>query len=83
MTDAHDPEPSEQVAAQAVALMTGNPAWAIWLPVAGGEWIAVRPASSRPPRPGLLLLWARAATAGELARKMRALDEQVAPGGWP
>jgi hypothetical protein len=70
-------------AEQAATLLADYPAWAIWLPAVGREWTAVRPASSRPPGPGLPLLWAHAATSDGLARKMRALDEQVSPGGWP
>jgi hypothetical protein len=70
-------------AAQFVALLAEHPAWAIWPATAGREWAAVRPASSRPPGPGVPLLWAQAATVDGLIIKMRALDEQVAPGGWP
>ena len=69
--------------AEAVTLLAEHPSWAIWLPVRGRDWTAVRPASSRPPGPDLPLLWAQASTAAGLARKMRALDEQVSPGGWP
>jgi hypothetical protein len=75
--------PATGEAARAVALLADHPSWAIWLPAAGRGWTAVRAASSRPPGPGLPLLWADAPTADGLARTMRALDEQVSPGGWP
>jgi hypothetical protein len=78
----HAPEGGAD-AARAAALLADHPAWAIWLPAPGRGWTAVRPASSRPPGPGLPMLWADAATADELARIMSALDEQVSPGGWP
>jgi hypothetical protein len=70
-------------AAQAASLLARYPAWAVWLPAAGREWTAVRVAGARPPGPGLPLLWARGATAGDLARQMEALDEQASAGGWP
>jgi hypothetical protein len=81
----HEPGPGHgrPDAARAAALLADYPAWAIWLPAAGREWTAVRPASSRPPGPGLPLLWAQAAAAGELARMMQAMDEQLSPGAWP
>lgn len=76
----HDELPG---AAELVALLAEHPSWAIWLPVGSRDWAAVRPASSRLPGPDLPLLWAQASTAAGLARKMRALDEQVAGAGWP
>lgn len=78
-----DPAGAPPGAVEAVALLAEHPSWAIWLPVGGRDWTAVRPASSRPPGPDLPLLWAQASTAAGLARKMRALDEQAAGGGWP
>lgn len=70
-------------AMHAVALLARHPQWAVWLPVCGGEWVAARVDGSRPPGPGLPLLWAGAPTAEELGRAMRALDAQVSAGGWP
>jgi hypothetical protein len=70
-------------AAEIVALYGEFPAWAVWLPVRGA-WVAVRPASSRPPDPHLPTIWVHASSAGELAVRMRAsqaqLDGAVLPG---
>lgn len=76
------PEREGSDAAQVAVLLADHPAWAVWLPTSG-RWTAVRPASSRPPGPGLPLLWAQAETADELDRRMCALDDQVPEGGWP
>ena len=72
---------------EAVVLTRAFPRWAIWRPIAGGVWTAVRPASSRSPGPELPMVWMQAATAGELAELMRRAEGQVAPRGgqpgWP
>ena len=60
-------------------LLWAFPRWAVWVPSEHGEWTALRPASARPPSAGLPMIWAHAATAAELARKMRAIDEQLSP----
>jgi hypothetical protein len=67
----------EAVLAEAIILLRDHPQWAIWLPASGGNWIAIRPASSRPPTPELPTIWVHADTAGELAELMQAADEQV------
>jgi hypothetical protein len=69
--------------AEAVILLRDHPYWAIWLPVSGRDWTAVRPASSRPPAPELPMMWVHADTASELARLMDAMDVQISAGGWP
>jgi hypothetical protein len=76
MTCSSDSNPEQNVAAT-VALHRDFPAWAIWLPVQEGEWTAIRPASARPPGPGLPMIWVHAATSVELAARMRAADLQV------
>ena len=53
--------------AEAIILMRDHPQWAIWLPAKGRDWIAIRPATSRPPTPELPTIWVHAATASELA----------------
>jgi hypothetical protein len=63
---------------QLIALSQEFPAWAVWLPSQGSPWVAIRPASSRVPDPGLPTMWARAATSAELAGRMRAIDRQLA-----
>ena len=63
--------------AEAVILLRDHPQWAIWLPASGGDWTAIRPASSRPPSPELPTIWVHADTASELAELMQAADEQV------
>jgi hypothetical protein len=63
--------------AEAVILMRDHPQWAIWLPVRGGDWTAIRPATSRPPAPELPTIWIHAGSASELARLMQAGDEQL------
>ena len=60
-------------------LLRAFPRWAVWVPSEHSEWTALRPASARPPSAGLPMIWAHAATAAELARKMRAIDEQLSP----
>jgi hypothetical protein len=69
--------------AEAVILMRDHPQWAIWLPVRGGDWTAIRPATSRSPAPELPTIWVHAATARELADLMHAGDEQVLGRGLP
>jgi len=63
--------------AEAVILLRDHPQWAIWRPASGSNWAAIRPASSRPPAPELPTMWVHAHAASELARLMRACDEQV------
>ena len=65
--------------AEFIVLHRQFPAWAVWLPSAGREWVAVRPASARAPGPDLPLLWARADTATGLADRMRRADGQLSP----
>jgi len=73
----------EAVLAEATILLRDHPQWAIWLPASGGDWTAIRPASSRPPSPELPTIWVHADTASELARLMRSTDEQVSGRGGP
>ena len=63
-------------------LYRNHPRWALWLPLSpGGPWTAVRPAGSRPPGPGVPLLWVSAATAAELGERMRNTGTALKPGG--
>jgi hypothetical protein len=73
----------EAVLAEAIILLRDHPQWAIWLPASGGDWTAIRPASSRLPSPELATIWVHADTASELARLMRSTDEQVSGRGGP
>jgi hypothetical protein len=66
-----------------VVLHRQFPAWAVWLPHQGRQWIALRPASARVPAPDLPMIWVQAATAADLARRMRAAEHQLSPGAWP
>jgi hypothetical protein len=77
-----DPSGDEARIADAAGLLRDHPRWAVWLPASDGNWTGIRPASSRPPAPELPMVWVRARTPDELARLMRAADEQVAGGGW-
>jgi hypothetical protein len=74
------PEPGSEASTlitEVIALHQEFPAWAIWLPRRGGCWTAVRPASARAPGPDLPMIWVHAATAAELAVRMRSGDAQV------
>ena len=73
------PPPLRGALAEVIVLHRQFPAWAVWLPLAGREWVAVRPASARAPGPDLPLLWARADTATGLADRMRRADGQLSP----
>jgi hypothetical protein len=73
----------EAVLVEALVLLRDHPQWAIWLPVNGRDWTAIRPASSRPPAPELPTIWVQAGTSRELTRLMQAADEQVSGRGWP
>ena len=64
---------------EVIVLHREFPAWAVWLPHGGRGWVAVRAASSRVPGPDLPMLWVRAATAAELAERMRGADGQLIP----
>ena len=81
--DACTPGPagmSGETSHDAVAeLLRAFPRWAVWVPSGHGEWTALRPASDRPPSAGLPMIWAHGATPVELARKMRAIDDQLSP----
>jgi hypothetical protein len=68
----------ETVLAEVVILLRDHPRWAVWIPVGGGNWTAIRPASSSRPAPELPTIWVHADTAVELARLMESCDEQVA-----
>ena len=65
------------VIAEVVALHRDHPQWAVWLPVPGGEWAALRPAGSQPPNPEIPMIWVRASTADGLAERMRGVDAHL------
>lgn len=67
--------------AEVAVLHQGHPRWAVWVPAAGGEWAAARPAGSRPPGPEVPILWVRAATAAELGGRMSRADAGLPPSG--
>ena len=67
--------------AEVVVLYRDHPRWSIWMPVAGGEWAAVRPAGSRPPGPEVPMLWVHAGTAADLGGRMSRADERLFPPG--
>jgi hypothetical protein len=66
--------PDRRAVADLVVLHAEFPAWAVRVPRGGEEWRAVRSASDRVPDAGLPLVWAGAATAEELAGRMRRID---------
>ena len=68
-----------RVLAEVAFLLRAHPHWAIWMPVGGREWTAVRSAGSSQPSPEIPMIWVRAGTAGELADMMRRADSQVPP----
>ena len=65
--------------AEVVVLYRDHPRWAVWMPVAGGEWAAARPAGSRPPGPEVPMLWVRAGTAADLGGRMSRADARLSP----
>ena len=67
--------------AELVVLYRDHPLWAVWMPAAGGEWAAVRPAGSRPPGPEVPMLWVRAGTAADLGGRMSRADAGLSPPG--
>ena len=67
--------------AEVAVLYRDHPRWAVWMPVAGGEWAAMRPAGSRPPGPEVPMLWVRAGTAAELGGRMSRADAGLPPSG--
>ncbi len=73
--------PDSQVLAEIVRLHSDHPLWAVWLPVDGRGWTAVRSAGSRPPGPELPSLWVQAATAAQLDVRMHSADAGLSPPG--
>ena len=73
-----DAEASEAIT-QVIGLYREFPEWAVWLPHGGRRWMAVRPASARPPAPEVPMIWVHAGTAAELAARMRGADAQLTP----
>jgi len=71
-----------QAVAEVVSLYLDHPLWAMWAPVAGRGWVAVRPAGSRPPAPEVPMVWVAAETAVELGARMRVADAGLAPPGY-
>ena len=71
------PAPEPETLAVLVALYRDHPRWAIWLPLPGGQWTAVRPAGSRPPSMTMPMVWVRADTSVDLADRMRRADETL------
>jgi hypothetical protein len=69
--------PDAETLALLTALYRDHPRWAIWLPLPGGQWTAVRPAGSRPPSPQMPMLWVHADTSVDLADQMRRADETL------
>jgi hypothetical protein len=67
--------------AEVAVLQRDHPRWAVWVPAAGGEWAAVRPAGSRPPGPEVPMLWVYAGTAAELGGRMSRADAGLSPWG--
>jgi hypothetical protein len=68
---------ADRVMAEFVALSREFPAWAVWRPRGGSNWVAVRAASARIPGPDMSLVWTEAATPAGLSDKMRRVDEQL------
>jgi len=72
---------NSQALAELVWLHLDHSLWAIWLPVDGRGWTAVRSAGSRPPAPEVPLLWVQATTAAQLDVKMHSADAVLVPPG--
>ena len=70
-----------RILAEVAVLVCAHPQWAIWIPGDGRPWAAVRSAGSRPPGPEVPLVWTQAGTAGELAVRIRAVDDALGPPG--
>lgn len=70
---------SMRIAAEVVILLRSHPRWAIWPPIDGEPWTAVRPTGSRLPGPEVPMVWVLAGTAGELVGRMRAVDDSLPP----
>lgn len=66
--------------ADMVILLCAYPQWALWLPLGGRDWTAVRPAGSRPPGPDVPMVWVQARTSVELEDAMRRADARLSPG---
>jgi len=73
--------PHSRALAEIVWLHLDHPQWAVWLPVDGRDWTAVRSAGSRPPGPEMPLLWVHATTAAQLDVRMRSADSGLSPPG--
>jgi hypothetical protein len=71
-----------QALAEIVSLYLDHPLWAVWLPTESREWVAVRPAGSRPPAPEAPMVWVTAETPVELGKRMRVADAGLAPPGY-
>lgn len=65
--------------AEVAVLHRDHPRWAVWVPAAGAEWAAARPAGSRPPGPGVPMLWVRADTVAGLGGLMSRVDAGLLP----
>jgi hypothetical protein len=74
----HELDPSvARALTEVVALYRDHPLWAVWMPRTGRGWVAVRSASSRPPKPEQPMVWVQAPTAARLAGLMRAADAEI------
>lgn len=69
-----------QALAEVASLHLRYPLWAVWLPAGGRDWVAVRPAGSRPPGPEVPMVWVAAETAAELSARMCLVDTGFIPG---
>ena len=65
--------------AEAAILHLDHPRWAVWQPVDGSGWTAVRPAGRRQPGPEVPMLWVHADSAAELGRRMSRADAGLSP----
>ena len=68
------PAPDAETLGMLAVLYRDHPRWAVWLPLPGGQWTAVRPAGSRPPAAQSPMLWVRADTPAELGERIRNAD---------
>jgi hypothetical protein len=71
---------AERMIAELAALNRAHPRWAVWIPSDEHAWIALRPASSRPPGPQQPMVWVNADTASGLGHLMQAADARIAGG---
>jgi hypothetical protein len=70
---------AQQAISEMIALCREFPAWAVWMADGSRPWTAIRVASARAPGPRVPVIWTNAATATQLADRMRRAEAQLSP----